>query len=103
MSDSNNIILWHESEDINQKKSLFPKLIPILRLQVMHDYVWFIAPIYYCVEQKQSLVYKTFLFLFSTWYKDCTSAFIFIIEDQKQITKNHNKSYKKKMQQINIS
>ena len=32
-SDSNNIFLWHESEDIN-KKSLFPKfqLIPILRL-----------------------------------------------------------------------
>ena len=31
-SDSNNIFLWHESEDIN-KKSLFPKfqLIPISR------------------------------------------------------------------------
>ena len=44
-SDSNNIFLWHESENIN-KKSLFPKfqLIPIL--QVMHDYVCFIAPIY---------------------------------------------------------
>ena len=40
VSDSNNIILWHESEDIN-KKSLFPKcqLLPILRFQVMHDYV----------------------------------------------------------------
>ena len=51
VSDSNNIILWHESEDIN-KKSLFPKfqLILILRFQVMHDYVWFIAPIDYCVE-----------------------------------------------------
>ena len=51
VSDSNNIILWHESEDIN-KKSLFPKfqLLPILRFQVMHDYVWFIAPIDYCVE-----------------------------------------------------
>ena len=50
-SDSNNIILWYESEDIN-KKSLFSKfqLIPILRLQVMHDYVYFIAPIDYCVE-----------------------------------------------------
>ena len=49
-SDSNNIFLWHESEDIN-KKSLFPKfeLIPILRFQVMHDYVCFIAPIGYCV------------------------------------------------------
>ena len=38
LSDSNNIFLWHESEDIN-KKSLNPKfqLIPILRFQVMHD------------------------------------------------------------------
>ena len=50
-SDSNNIFLWHESEDIN-KKSLNPKfqLIPILRFQVMHDYVCFIAPIDYCVK-----------------------------------------------------
>ena len=52
VSDSNNIILWHESEDINKKKSLFPKfqLIPILHFQVMRDNVWFIAPIDYCVE-----------------------------------------------------
>ena len=37
VSDSNNIILWHESEVIN-KKSLFQKfqLIPISRFQVMH-------------------------------------------------------------------
>ena len=50
-SDSNNIILWHESEDIN-KKSLFPKfqLILSLRFEVMHDHVYFIAPIDYCVE-----------------------------------------------------
>ena len=43
--------LWHESEDLNQK-SLFPKFqsIPILRFQVMHDYVCFTAPIDYCVE-----------------------------------------------------
>ena len=56
---SNNIFLWHESEDIN-KKSLFPKfqLIPISHLQVMHDYVCFIAPIDYCVEY--SLVYEIF-------------------------------------------
>ena len=49
-SDSNNIFLWHESEDIN-KKSFFPKfqLIPILRFQVMHNYVCFSAPINYCV------------------------------------------------------
>ena len=51
VSDSNNIILWHVSEGIN-RKSLFPKfqVIPILRFQVMHDYVWFIAPIDYWVE-----------------------------------------------------
>ena len=50
-TDSNNIFLWQESEDRN-KKSIFPKfqLIPILRFQVMHDYVCFIAPIDYCVE-----------------------------------------------------
>ena len=50
-SDFHNIFLWHESEDINQK-SLFPKfqMIPILRFQDMQDYVWFIAPIDYCVE-----------------------------------------------------
>ena len=58
-SDSNDILLWHESEDIN-KKSLFPKfqLIQILRFQVMHDYVCFIAPIDYCVEL--SLMFETF-------------------------------------------
>ena len=51
VSDFNNIFLWHESEDI-KKKILFPKfqLIPILRFQVMHDYVCFIAPTDYCVE-----------------------------------------------------
>ena len=50
-SDSNNIFLWHESEDINWK-SLNPKfqLIPSLRFQVMHDYVCFIAPIDNCVK-----------------------------------------------------
>ena len=50
-SDFHNIFLWHESEGINQK-SLFPKfqLIPILRFQVMHDYVCFIALIDYSVE-----------------------------------------------------
>ena len=51
VTDSNNIFLCHESEDIN-KKSLFPKfqLIPSSNFQVMHDYVCFIAPIDYCVE-----------------------------------------------------
>ena len=44
-SDFNNNFLWHESEDLNQK-CLFPKfhLIPILRFQVTHDYVYFILP-----------------------------------------------------------
>ena len=51
VTDSNNIFLRHESEDIN-KKSLFPKfqLIPSSNFQVMHDYVCFIAPIDYCVK-----------------------------------------------------
>ena len=51
-SDSNNIFLLYESEDIKKKKRLFPKfqLISILRFQVMHDYVYFIAPIDYYVE-----------------------------------------------------
>ena len=50
-TDSNNIFLCHESEDINEK-SLFPKfqLISLLRFQVMHDYVFFVAPFDYCVE-----------------------------------------------------
>ena len=36
-----------------KQKSLFPKfqLIPILHFQVMHDYVYFIDPIDYCVEK----------------------------------------------------
>ena len=50
---SNNICLGHESEDIlnknknKTKKRLFPQfqLIPILRFQVMHEYVCFIAHI----------------------------------------------------------
>ena len=44
--------LWHESKDINKKKSFFfPKfqLIPILSFQVMRNYVCFIAPVD-CVE-----------------------------------------------------
>ena len=59
-SNSNNIFLWYESEDINQKSS-FPKFqqIPVLRFQVMHDYAYSITPINYCVEW--SLVSETFL------------------------------------------
>ena len=51
VSDSNDIFLWHESEDVN-KKSVFPKfqLIPILHFQIIHDYMCFIAPIDYCIE-----------------------------------------------------
>ena len=50
-SDSNNIFLQRESEDIN-RKSLFPKfqLIPILHFQVMNGYVCFNASIDYNVE-----------------------------------------------------
>ena len=50
-SDSNNFFLWHESKDKN-RKSLFSKfqLITILRFQVMHNYVCFIVPTDYCVE-----------------------------------------------------
>ena len=40
------------NQNIYTKKCLFPKfqLIPILRFQVMHDYVCCIAPIDYCDE-----------------------------------------------------
>ena len=43
---------YDKNQKIETKKSLFPKfqLIPILRFQVMHDYVCFIAPIDHCVE-----------------------------------------------------
>ena len=60
LSDSKNIILWHESEHLNKQKSLFAKfqLILILRFQVIHDYLCFIAPIDYCV--KFCLVDETF-------------------------------------------
>ena len=49
VSDSNNIFLWHESEDI-YKKGLFPKFqsIPSLRLQVKHDYVHWYSSILLC-------------------------------------------------------
>ena len=58
-SDSNIIVLWHYSEDIN-KRSLFPKfqVIPIWHFQVMRDHLCFIAPIDNCVEL--SLMDKTF-------------------------------------------
>ena len=51
-SDFHNIFLWHESEDINQKSLNFQNFrwFQFLRFQDMHDYVWFIAPIDYCVE-----------------------------------------------------
>ena len=50
-TNSNKNKLWHESEDTN-KQSLFPKFkwIPIVRFQVMHNYVCVIAHIDYCVE-----------------------------------------------------
>ena len=53
-------------------------MIPILRFQVMHDYVCFITPIEYCVEfwfnkvlnGSKSLVYETF----------CENCFHFILK-----------------------
>ena len=51
LSDSNNIFLWHELDDIN-KNSWLPKfhLIPILRLQVMLNYVHWYCSMDYCVK-----------------------------------------------------
>ena len=51
VSDSNNIFVWHDSEDINRMRS-FPKfhLIPILCLQVMHDCVDWHCSTDYCVK-----------------------------------------------------
>ena len=58
-TDSNNIFLLHESEDINEKKIISKISVDSnLCFHVMHDYVCFIVPIDYCVEQ--SLVYETF-------------------------------------------
>ena len=68
ISDSNNIFLWHESEDIN-KKGLFPKfqLIPILRLQVMHDYVhWHWSTDYRCKIKSCQRNFMQKLLLFHT-------------------------------------
>ena len=72
-SDSN-IFLWHESEDVN-KKCLFPKfqLIPILRFPVMHDYVYFTAPIDYCVDMN-SLVSETFLWKLLSFHTEMIST-----------------------------
>ena len=55
-SDSNNIILWYGSEDIN-KKAYFHNF-SWFQFYPLHDYVCFIAPIDSCV--KLSLVYETF-------------------------------------------
>ena len=51
---------WSFQHSWRPTKSLFPKfqLIPILRFEVMHDYVCFIAPMVHFVEL--SLMYKTF-------------------------------------------
>ena len=45
----NNIINMTWTRRYKQKKTKF-QLIPILRFQVMHDYVCFVAPIDYCVK-----------------------------------------------------
>ena len=50
-SDFNNIILWHELNDINKKKGYLQNSVDSnFTFQVMHDYVCFIAPIDYCVK-----------------------------------------------------
>ena len=70
-SDSNNILLWYEPQDIINKKISFPKfqLIPILRFLVMHDYVCFIAP---TKSRIQDFLWK--LFSFNTkMISKCTS------------------------------
>ena len=53
-----------------KQKSLLPKfqLIPILRFQVMYNYVYFIAPIDNCVEL--SLVSETFLWKLLLYWND---------------------------------
>ena len=89
LSDSINIFLLHKSEDINIQES-FPKfqLIPILCLQVMHDYVHWHSSIDYCVKQsryvhwhssidycvKQSLVDETLCKKRLSFYKEMISA-----------------------------
>ena len=49
---NSNMFLLHKSVDCYKKKSLFPKsqLLPILHLQVRHDYVHSIVPMEHCVE-----------------------------------------------------
>ena len=58
LSSSNNIILWHKSEDTKKKNTWFPKfqLIPIYVYKLYMIMLCFIAP--YCVEL--SFVDKTF-------------------------------------------
>ena len=92
--DFNSIILWHKSEDIN-KESLFPKfqLIPILRFQVTHDYVCFIAPIDYCVELH--LVDKTFCetcshFILKGFQCNFFGEMCFLEESYEKMQKNSN-------------
>ena len=72
-SDSNNI-LWHESELNKKSLGLLPKfqLIPILRIQVMHDYVHRHCSIDYCI--KLSLVYETLCPKLLSFHKEMISA-----------------------------
>ena len=62
------------SEDIINKNRLFPKfqLIPILRLQVLHDYVYWHCSIDYCV--KLSLVDETLCQKWFSFHKEMISA-----------------------------
>ena len=95
--DSNNIILWHDSKDIN-KKSLLQKfeLILILCLQVMHNYVWFITPIDCCVEL--IILDKTFCencsHFIKKWFQPNSFAEICFLEERYKKMQNKKKKRK---------
>ena len=58
-------------------------MIPILRFQVMHDYVCFIAPIDYCV--KKILVYENFCencsHFILKWFQPNSFAEVYFLEE----------------------
>ena len=76
-SDSNNIFLWHESEDTEKKREITSKfqLIPLLRLQVMYDYIhWHCSIDYGTVCVKLSLVNETLCQKLVSFHKEVISA-----------------------------
>ena len=94
VSDSNNIFLWQKLEDIKEKR-LFPKFqsIPIICLQVMHDYVQCYCSIDYCV--KLILVHENLLKNWLLFHPEMISAHflwrnVFLREDLLTDVKNSN-------------